>query len=308
MIDFDQYQLWPNCNNNCKFCFNRGTPPFSTAECKQNIQDIASFIREKYIGEYVADLSLIGGEVFDTQLDDQEVKEEFYNLMHLCKQKISTGNMRRILVCTALLFDIRKQLVPYLDFMKQLGIIDHLMLCTSYDLAYRFKTVEAEQLWKRNMKALNSRRDIAVHTEMILTQFAIDAILDGSFSIKDFEIEYCTRIDFIEPTFVLYYGSKEATIADILGFFPRRSSFLKFVNDQCIQKKAIDINGLLNLKLRSKSITFKNPDGEWAFVEDRWSENCRRTDRYGNKVDIYTYCDSDLSMVDDLEMIRNSVV
>ena len=62
-----EFLLWDNCNNNCKFCFQRKNPRlFSLDGQKQILDNVLSFLNsDDYIkGSHVL---VVGGELFDRE-------------------------------------------------------------------------------------------------------------------------------------------------------------------------------------------------------------------------------------------------
>lgn len=307
MVDFYQYALWTNCNNNCKFCLHLGKSKLSTSQMCLTLHELYDLI-DAGVNNCV-DISFIGGEIFDDQLDDAIVRAQFYRLLELCAQKYKIGCIRRLMVCTSLIFDVNKHLIQFIQQCNRLGLSDILMLCTSYDTIYRFHTDVSEKLWKDNMVALQKLLRNKIHTEIILTHDLIQKSLSGKFDVLGFQNAFNTHIDFIEPTYVEFYGSKQHSLHEIPKFFPTRNEFLQYVKHMCILSHIIDIRWFLNIYLRSKYVFFRNHDGKWIMVEDKWKSNCRRFDENGKVVRIYTYSDTDdVTMIDDIENIKNTLV
>ena len=56
-------------------------------------------------------------------------------------------HFNKIYIATSLIYDINKHLVPLLDHLRELGIIEKCLLCTSYDIKYRFNIEGKKELW-----------------------------------------------------------------------------------------------------------------------------------------------------------------
>jgi len=99
--------------------------------------------------------------------------------------------------------------------------------------------------------------------------------------------------------------SKQQALNQLPKFFPTRKSFLEFIKKVCFKDKTMSIDSILDLKLRSRYVRFVNSNGILTEIDDRWKNDCRRYDDEGNSVPIYTYSDSDKSMIDDLKVLKN---
>lgn len=268
---FLQYELWKDCKLGCKFCCNKGAPDLNKIE---SLNFVLSKLDEDETKDY-NEVGFIGGEFFNDELKENEVKELFYKIF----EKLSKMHFSKIYFTTALIFDMDKYLIPFLNYLKDLGILHKCLLCTSYDIAYRFYTKEREDLWKNNMLKLHDLYpELRIHTETILTQFFIDAVNNDSFSITDFCNKYHTRIDYIEPGSGLYYFDKTDCSKDLPGFFPTKSSFIKFIQ-KVIKNGEIEPETFLSMELRSSKLYYID-DGRRFTFEDR-----RKSDGRGRPFD-----------------------
>lgn len=285
---FIQFELWKDCKIGCKFCCNKGQPPINKTE---SLQFVLNKLDDDEVKQY-NEIGFIGGEFFNDEIEDTNVKKMFYNIF----QKISIMNFDKIYITTSLIFDISKYLIPFLDYLKELNILNKICLCTSYDIAYRFYTKERENNWKMNMLELhNYYPELKIHTEIILTQHFIDAVNNNLFSISKFQETYFTRIDYIEPSSGLYYKDKEECEKACPGFFPTKSSFVKFIN-KCVKNNEIDLETFLSMELRSNKLYFIE-NGEIKIADDRRNGDGRCLLKSDKKYDI-GFIDSSIPMRD----------
>ena len=266
---FLQYELWKDCCIGCSFCLNKGQPDI-------NKIDSLKFVLEKLddpeVDEY-NEIGFIGGEFFNREIADEKVRELFYKLFEKCAVKVNENKLDKIYVTSALIYDRSKYLVPFLEYLKELKILDKVLLCTSYDIEYRFHTKEREDLWKENMLFLSKNYpELKKHTETILTQSFINAVLEDNFSITDFCNTYNTRMDYIEPASGFYYHNKVDCSKDMPNFFPTRSSFIKFLKKVAVDKKEIDLRTFLSMEIRSEKLYYADLGIRYT------SENRRQTD------------------------------
>ena len=147
---FIQFELWKNCNNKCKFCEHLFDPISSD---DQKIIDLKYFISE--LQQPFTDLynviGFIGGEIFDDQIDNQNVKKYFYQLFDVCSSKKHRNKLKKIYIATSFIYDINKHLMPFIDFLSNIDLLDITYFCTSYDLKYRFHDDYHHQLWCNNV-------------------------------------------------------------------------------------------------------------------------------------------------------------
>lgn len=261
---FLQYELWKDCHIGCKFCCNKGAPDLN------KIQSL-TFVLEKLEDEEVKDyneIGFIGGEFFNGELKDTVVKSLFYKVFEKCAKMLKDGTKQKLYITTALIYDMDLYLIPFLNQLKEWGILDKTLICTSYDVAYRFYTKEREDLWKSNMLRLhNEYPELMLHTEIILTQFFIDAVNNGEFSITDFQNTYHTRCDYIEPASGLYYKDKKEASKDLPGFFPTKSSYIQFLRKMA-ETGEIDFDTFVSMELRSSKLYYID-GGKRLVVDDR---------------------------------------
>lgn len=296
---FLQYELWKDCKLGCKFCCNKGAPDLNKIESLTfvlNKLDDVETINYNEVG-------FIGGEFFNGELSDIRVRKLFYNIF----EKLSRMHFNKIYFTTALIFDIDLYLVPFLNYLRELNILSKCLLCTSYDTKYRFYTEQRENLWKNNMLRLHKDfPELKIHTETILTQYFIDSVLSNEFSITEFCNKYHTRIDYIEPGSGLYYHDKKDCSKDIPGFFPTKSSFIKFLEKVLVKNKEIEPETFLSMELRSSKLYYID-DGKRMVIDNR-----RNTDGRGHPIDKTKkyeigFIDSDDTMADISKLLFEAI-
>lgn len=301
---FIQYNMWKNCKNHCEFCFNRGYKTSGTQDKLRILEFVTNKLKSTETDSY-NEIGFIGGEFFENQLSDQKVKEGFYNLFNLCKERVEKGLLDKIYVATNLIYDMSEYLIPFISFLKKLNILDKTLFCTSFDLKYRFHKKEDLELWKSNMHEIKKYLDgKKVHTEIIVSQFFIDAVNSGAFDLLNFSKEFNTSVDFIEPTFIEYFSSREDFIKSLPDFFPKRSDFINFVKKYS-DLGIIDLNAFLSIKLRSDT-SYYDLNGKWVKLDNRWTTNVRRVTKNGEIMKVLSYSDSDALMLKDIEMLNEN--
>ena len=289
---FLQYELWKDCHIGCKFCCNKGAPDLDKVES-------LTFVLEKLDDEEVKEyneIGFIGGEFFNGEIKDTTVKSLFYKVFEKCAKYINDGIINKLYITTALIYDMDIDLVPFLNQLKEWGILNKTLLCTSYDFIYRFYTEERENLWKNNMLRLHEEySELGLHTEIIVTQAFIDKVLADEFSITEFQNTYHTRCDYIEPASGLYYHDKTDASVDLPGFFPTKRSFIHFCQKMC-QTGEIDFDTFVSMELRSSKLYYI--DGGKRLVVD----NRRATDGTARPLD--TSKKYEIGLIDSLDTMR----
>ncbi len=258
---FLQYALWLDCSNGCQFCCNKKQKDLNKVE---SLTDILNKLDEEQVNEY-NQIGFIGGEFFDKEIEDTTVRTLFYKLF----EKTKKLNKDKIYFTTALIYDINKLLIPFLNYLRQLDLLKKCLLCTSYDIKHRFHTKEKQQLWIDNVNLIHELYpQLRIHTQIILTQYFIDAVLNNEFSIAQFQEKYKTRIDYIQPGSGFYYHGKADCQKDIPGFFPTKKSFIKFLLKTALQNKQLDLKTFCSMQLRSSKLYYID-GGQRCILDNR---------------------------------------
>lgn len=287
---FLQYQLWQECNNGCPFCSERNQFKIDKAWALRFTLEKLDLPETKDYEE----VGIIGGEIFDNQLENDEVRDLFYQVT----DKIASMHFSKFYVATNLIYNMDNYLIPYLYHLRELGIMDKVLLCTSYDIKYRFHTEESRKLWEDNMlRLLHEFPDLKTHVETIMTQHFIDAVLNKEFSISDFCKKFRTRIDYIEPSSGMFYNTKADCEKACPGFFPTKASFIKFLKFAGLQNKEIDLKCLISYQIRANRI-YHLDCGKYVCYEDRRQPGFRVKCSDESKKYELGFIDSDESMED----------
>lgn len=294
---FIQFELWKDCKIGCKFCCNKGQQSVNKID---SLKFVINYLEEDNDINSFNEIGFIGGEFFNGELEDKETKELFYKLFEI----LSTKSFKKIYIMTSLIFDLNLYFNEFILYLKQLNLIDKVLICTSYDLKYRFHTQEREQLWRDNMKyCINQYPLLRLHVEIILTQFFIDAVLSNEFSITDFQNEFHCGIDYMEPSSGLFYTDKKECASDLPGFFPTKKSYIKFLKKVAIDNKEIDLNTFLSMDVRADKM-FYIDGGKHQMFENRrtsgeWNKPLDTTKKYELGL-----IDSDITMTDVVKTLR----
>lgn len=237
--NFLQYELWKDCNNHCPFCYNR------------KLKDIDKYYSLSYVlndlkNRSYDEIGFIGGEFFDGQLNDQNIKKMFYELFNVCQ------SAKKIYLASSLIFENKKDLYEFLQYARFNKFLEKILVCTSYDIKYRFKHKRDEHNWKNTMIWLhNIFPELKIHTEIILSKAFMQAVLDGTFIPSDFEKKYFTKIDYIEAN----YGYDVEYKDDLVDFLPDKTTTVKFLQ-KVLEEKIVDKDTFLSDELIANTLLF----------------------------------------------------
>ena len=222
-----QYGVWPNCCNNCDFCLRENRQPVNAKEQIRILQFIRKNIRHiDWKDKFSAGISLLGGELY--YIKDKTIQDEFLMLIDdiislvLLPNK-ENGIVSRYSTVTNGLYE-PTFLYNVIDRIVDAVGIESVDINFSYDLKYRYASQQDEQLVLENINNFHSRYNYKVGIQMILTQYVIDYINSGVFSLSYF-------LDHVVPgnNFCFLYPHKVKTGKTLPDFNFRRTDFLKFI-------------------------------------------------------------------------------
>lgn len=304
MNNFIQFELWKDCKNGCKFCFNKGQ---QDVDKLSSLQFVMNKLNSGEMNNY-NEVGFIGGEFFDNQLEQPMIKQTFYKMFDICIQKIHQGLIEKMYITTSLLYDMNVHLIPFLNYLRDNTVLENTLLCTSYDLKYRFHTEKRKKMWEDNMILLhNLYPTLKIHTEMIVSGFLIDAVLQDKFSIKDFCQTYNTSVDYIEPCSGFYFFDKKECLKVMPDFFPTKDKFIQFLYKTIIKNKEIDLMTFLSPNLRSNTEYF-NYNGQQCILENRRTINDKFLIPNLTVEYEYGFADSNDTMIDIVNDLRQMIM
>ena len=312
-----QFELWPDCNGHCKFCYLNGTKRVTTK--KEKIENINSTIKTlknpDLMRKYNA-VGLIGGEFFAGQI--KGIETEFTALIDLLNSMLCLREIKEVWITSSLLFD-------HNDLDKTISILNRfnfdelaedqrIILCTSYDTIGRFDfdigeetdsedEVNAEQAWRNNLKALYNRfPKLTLHTQTILTEDVIEKLIENPdyfdfitrYSMLDFRYPSITRADCPTATVIEDYRSIMMSRLDKFPehfFIEKRNKFLKCLKVLAEKYGLEKVKNLIHQpEMRSRRLIIYV---EGAEIEDRWNDDRNVYLECGHLVDGLCYVDSD---------------
>ena len=260
-----QWELWQYCNSLCKFCYLGEENRIHNKERQiRSLTDLNLSIDHMDFNKY-NNISLIGGEFLQGQLDDPEIHDMFFQTLKRIFQLYIDKKISSIWLTCTLTIGNQKDLYDLMDLANKMGVhpkkefgASGLWLCTSWDAAGRFHTLKMRENWEFHMKNLKSKYPwLKFNTTIILQQAFIDMYINNGFSAKAFMEEFHTTLFFKQcgiPPFepkdldlpedldldttdpkeharvvdIVKMKAKEQVNKDF-PFFPTRKSFLEFL-------------------------------------------------------------------------------
>lgn len=305
---FIQFNLWIDCPNKCKFCYAKYLEKSNKVKLlEETIDIINSPLMDKF-----NEIGFIGGELFGKQLTDPKVHQLFYKMMTIVKEKVDQGKIQKIYLATALMYKDTSELIECIEFFKQCGYEDRILVCTSYDTIYRFTTEAALRNWENNMKMLHEVYPrVGLHIETITTNDFITKVNNGEFDIVDFCNKHHARMDFIEPQCPLAGINKQQLIEMLPGFVPSRKEFIKFA--RYIMKEGIlPPQDFMNYELMSDVLFQLDENDEYYLMWGRRKDPMRDISKFLEKLKrefkFAGYIDSDKVIQDDVKALRSMYI
>lgn len=308
-----QFELWPECNCQCSFCYLSDQNKFTSAADKLYAINVAiDKISNDSILKNYSNVSLIGGEFFQGQLNTADVRNKFFELIKLINDKLSSNDITTSWISASLLIGNQADLYKCLDILKENQ--DKVYITTSYDSIGRFKSSKMKETWIFHMKKIHEKYPkIRVNTTIILTQDVVQRYLNDEFTFKSFCNQYNTEVflKHTDPTTVFWKSFKNLELlkSDIKKAMPwfmvNRSDFLKFLI-KFKKQEPIDLwYKLFNIVYRADSLVqFRNGQHSQYTIEDRFKNkdiehNTKLILKCGHPADYMCYADSDKCMLCD---------
>lgn len=291
-----QFELTKQCNNGCTFCYNWPDTLNKEEDKVATLLDVHAFVNSDEMLKYDG-VGIIGGELFDGQYTTYIEKLLFAELFPviLYNLRFKDSELR---IASALMMEDPTFLIHSLrgEHMSAVTNFNTIRLCTSYDTMGRFTTPHKLELWEHNIKLIHDTFPaIKLHTEIIVTEDFLQKVLSGEFNITEFKNKYHTEVDFIEPNSGFHYKDKKEFSKHVPNFFPKRSTFLKFLH-KMVETHEVNLHDLFDTTQKADTL-FMRVNGKMQTVTDRMAGGgdlpCNIPSKCG-------YIDSDISMRDDV--------
>ena len=163
-----EFIVWDNCNNNCKFCWQKQHFKLKTsAEKVFSLVQVKKFLTSDDFksGSHVL---IVGGELFDSS--SIPITQELLDFFEYIANKQLTNDIDLLYLNTNLIYDI-DLLCNCLDILNNKNLLNRLKFTTSYDIYGRFKSKNDEMLFVSNLKKLKTiYSDLSVVINTIMTK------------------------------------------------------------------------------------------------------------------------------------------
>ena len=227
-----QYGIWSNCSNRCDFCLIEKHYYRSPEQMIRYLQEVIDNVKiQDWANKFSDGISLLGGELYF--ITDKAVQDKFMELIDTIIDyvlKVSPNPNCKYSTVTNGIYE-PTFLYRVIDRIIERAGIQFVDVNFSYDLKYRFHSEEARKQCLQNIIDFHKRYDYRIGVQMILTQYLIDMINSGEFSINKWQNEIApgSIIEFLYP-----HKIHTGLILDDFNF--KRSDFIK------VMKKIRDEN------------------------------------------------------------------
>ena len=225
MKNMVQYTLLPNCTGDCDFCLRDERFFLTKGQILENIELIKKNIALiDWKDQFQYGISLLGGEIY--YMRDTDYQEAFLDLIDTIIEKVlkvSDNPECKYSSVTNGMYD-PEFLFKVIDRIVEKVGIQKVDLNFSFDLKYRFKNKEQQQVVLNNINAFHNRYNYKVGVQMILTQYLIDMWKKGRFKTSEFVEQN------IPGNMLCYlYPHPIRTGKELPDFFFKRKDFLDFI-------------------------------------------------------------------------------
>ena len=302
------FNLWVDCPNNCDFCFVK----FREHSNKLlKIDQTIDIINQPSFDQYDV-VGLIGGELFGQQPPD--VADRFIDLIDLLIDKVINHKIKRVQLSTAMLYHDCSLLYRTIDRFVGSGTLSNLLLCTSYDVKYRFKNQAAIDLWTDNFDSINRKYpSIRTHVEIICTNALLKAFEQGQFNVDRFIDRFKTEVSFLEPRAFDVNITKQQVIDRMPDFIPERDRFIRFASSilkSNYQSGPLSRDNLMSCNLFTDTFYVLDKDDNYFVIRgihNRPSNLFKVDNDKGRTFAKLGYCDSDIAIYDDLTVLKQLI-
>lgn len=313
-----QFEVWSECNSKCVFCYLSTNNIKTLDEIKiRQMNEIIQKMKAPDFCEKFNKVAFIGGEFYQGQLANHEVKSKFMEMFDYVSSLLNEGKIDEVWTCATLTIGDQKDMY---EVLKKFNDISKVWVLTSYDTIGRFHTPKMKQTWLDNMQKLrDTYKDIKINITSILTGDFIDKYLDDSLDLWDIANKYQASV-FLKPACPIDRNeksqyTKEETNQIIPNFFPTRDKFIEFLYKFRMNEPEFMYDKLFNMKYRSDYL-FRFEEGEMhcshrvketqqEFYDKQIADNVVNTCGHSSQYQIYL--DSDECAVCDKEMIKEMI-
>lgn len=185
MLPINEFILWNNCNNDCKFCWQRKEKQQTVAHKLESLM----LVKETVSDLFDTHVLYVGGETLAET--NQVIIKSLNDLYDLTFDKMKRNEIDQLYINTNILYDINTQLVPILNKAREFDLIRRIHFTTSGDNYGRFRndgTNSSDELFYDNLYEIRHKYpDLPIYVNIILTDDFCNDVLDNSFDISTYE-------------------------------------------------------------------------------------------------------------------------
>lgn len=287
-----QFELWQECNNKCSFCYLGSNVNHTPKERKlQAIEQAYQKISDVQNYPHYDCLAFIGGEFFQGQLRDPEVRSAFFLLMRKAADLANRHIIKEVWLSATLTIGDQKDLYAVLDLFDNPSQV---WILTSWDSIGRFHSEKMELTWQSHMKKLKADYpSIKLNTTIILTGDFISRYLKDEFDLERFSQEYQTSFFFkqcgsgesfshLEPTPENNLLVKQKKNEQIPNFFPKRKQFIEFLCKFRQKESLLNWTKLFNIHYRADDLYRNFNDRSDMELTHRYKDTIGETNEMGH--------------------------
>ena len=223
-----EFLVWDNCNNNCRFCFQRENPRLFNHDGRKMVLDETIKFIDSDNFKKGSHILICGGEIFDNPKDINILYDFFTQII----DRMNNGIIDLLYLNTNLIYENIAPLFNVLDMIRDNNLFERLKFTTSYDLEGRFRDKPMpithhlpEEVMLDNLLSLKIEYpEIQIVTNTILTKPVCEKIIDGSYNIKEWMKKYHCWVNLVP--YIVYDEKLSATRGEIF-------KALKKVNEDC---------------------------------------------------------------------------
>lgn len=250
-----QYELWQECNNRCTYCTlgNNAvkTPDYMKLE---SINTAISELRQLVKGE-VSTLGFIGGEFFQGQLHNREVKQAFFDLIDLSNQLLNDGIINELWLNATLTIGDQRDLY---NTLNRIDRKDKVWILTSFDSLGRFHHLNMLDNWYYHMdKLYKEYPEIRRNTTSIITGDFIKLYLNGTIDLTKFSLSNHTEVFLktpVKPDDKCEMSRVELNKLFGYEFFPKKKDFINFLFKYKEREGDTAFNKLFSNELKAEEL------------------------------------------------------
>ena len=301
-----QYGIWSNCSNKCDFCLIEKHYYRTPEQMVGYLQELIDNIKiQDWANKFSDGISLLGGELYF--ITDKAVQDKFMELIDIIIEyvlKVSKNPNCKYSTVTNGIYE-PSFLYKVIDRIVERAGIQYVDVNFSYDLKYRFHSEAARKQCLQNIIDFHKRYNYRIGVQMILTQYLIDMINRGEFSIDKWQNEIASGsiLEFLYP-----HKIHTGIVLDDFNF--KRADFIKFMRKLYHENEENFFNFVSSVRHSSifKYTGLYIDDEGNTHSEPVLSDGKEIINSVCNHSTLYQcYADSDKCMLCDLNNIINTI-